>query len=147
MDSTAYAEVLGTDTDVAAFVAAHPYDLNLYRLPVKMWVARQGGSHNIVAVLMLKVDPYVSVDLIVAEPKTRPFMRIVKLWRMAEAWLKERNVPICCVSIHNSQVHFQSLVRRLGFEKIGDEENIYGQPVETIFAKSLNGGPIDLSLH
>jgi hypothetical protein len=135
MERTVYADVTRDDVDVAAFVAAHPHTINLRALPVKMWVARQGGA--IVAVLMLSTVPYVCLDLILADPASRPFFRIINLWFMAEDWLKSRRVPIICIAIHNSLAHYQSLVRRFGFEKVGVEPNGLDEPVETVFAKRL----------
>jgi hypothetical protein len=133
---TTYTEATVDDRDVAAFLAAHPYDLNLFELPCKLWVARDGAT--IVAVLMLKTTPYVALDLIRNEAISRPFMRVWKLWKVAEAWLRANKVPIICASIPDHLTHYQSLVARAGFEIIGVHPNSEGIPVETIFAKALS---------
>lgn len=132
---TTYTEVIAADRDVAAFIASHLDSVNILKLPLKMWVARQDNA--IVAVMMLKVDPYPSLDLILANPKSRPFMRVLRLWQMAEKWLREHGVPIICASIHNSLQHYQSLVRRFGFEQIGEEVDTAGNAVETVYARRL----------
>lgn len=134
--ATTYCEVGNDDMDAAAFIAAHPYELNLFNLPVKAWVAREDG--NIVAVLMLRKPAH--LDAIVADPDARPFMRLLKLYRIAEAWLKAAGVPIICVEINDTRRHFQSLMKRIGFEKIGANDNVFGVPVETVFAKTLIPG-------
>lgn len=144
MVRTRYAEVGGEDHDVAAFVAAHPLSINLRALPVKMWVAREGTT--IVAVLMLNTHPYICLDLVLADPTARPFMRILRLWIMAEDWLKQQGVPIVCVTIHNSLMHYQSIIRRLGFEQVGVEPNGLDPPVETIFAKRFRAYTYDLPM-
>jgi len=143
MTRTDYAEVTDTDTDVATFITQHLDSVNLYHLPIKMWVARHDGT--IIALLMLKTDPYVSIDLIVADPDSRPFMRILRLWQIAEVWLIEHNVPIVATSIHNSRAHFQDLVKRAGFEVVGSEADNDGKIVETIFAKALHKAKLPLS--
>lgn len=135
MDTTTYSDVTAMDTDVAAFIVEHRYAINLLAMPLKMWVARQGG--RVVGVLLLNPTPYLALDLVLADRTQRPFMRIIKLWRLAERWLVANNVPIVCVSIHDQQAHFQSLVRRLGFVEVGEEPNLYGERVETIFAKTF----------
>ena len=136
MQGSTYSEVSAEDRDVAAFMVAHLNDMSIWRLPVCMWVARDGEG-NIVAVLALNCVTYPTLDLTLADPSARPFMRILKLWHMAEAWLQARGVPLIACSIRDSQAHFQSLVRRYGFVKIGVEKDHDGNQVETIFGKQL----------
>jgi hypothetical protein len=100
-----------------------------------MWVAKD--ETGIVALLMLKTVPYLSLDMIVAHPDSRPFMRIIKLWRMAEAWLKAQKVPMVAVSVFNTLQHYQSILRRMGFEKIGEEADDDGNAIETIYGKTF----------
>jgi len=133
MGLTKYTEVTPDDSDVFAFLCLHVGSINLLHLPIKMWVARQ--DDKIIALLMLKTVPYTSLDLIVADPTARPFMRIIKLWRIAEAWLKSHNVPIICISIRDDSAHFQSLIRRLGFTVIAAYGKQDDCADETIFAK------------
>lgn len=133
--ASTYTEVSADDRDVALFITQHLDSVNLYKLPVKMWAAREGDT--IIAVMMLKTDPYPSLDLIVANPKSRPFMRIFKLLRVAEAWLRAQHVPMIALSIKTTRVHFQSLVRRLGYKEIGTELDEHGTVVETIFGRAL----------
>jgi hypothetical protein len=139
--ATEYSEVTPMDRDVAAFVAARPWALNLWKLPVKMWVARENNEetkcNEIVAVLMLNTHPYLALDLVAANPAARPFMRIMRLWLMAEDWLKMIGAPIVCVTINDTNAHYQSIIRRLGFEKSGIETDKNGNQVETIFTKQL----------
>ena len=141
---TTYTEVGPDDRETLAFLCEHAIgNVNLYHLPVKMWVAKD--STGIVALLMLNTIPYLSLDLITAHPETRPFMRIIKLWRMAESWLKAQNAPMVAVSIHNTLQHYQMLLRRLGFVKIGEESDKDGNVVETIYGKTLK--PIEIEAY
>ncbi len=135
MQGTVYSAVSGADVDVAAFMAARVNDMNVWKLPLQMWVARDASG--IVAVLALNCIDFPTLDLTLADPTTRPFMRILKLWHLAEAWLVERGVPLIACSIRDSQAHFQSLVRRYGFVKIGVEYDDDGNQVETILGKQL----------
>jgi hypothetical protein len=139
--ATEYSEVTPKDRDVAAFVAARPWELNLWKLPAKMWVARENNENTkcneIIAVLMLNTHPYLAIDLIVANKPARPFMRIMRLYLMAEDWLKMINAPIVCIAIRDTDAHFQSIVRRLGFVKEGIEVDKNGNQIETVFAKRL----------
>lgn len=137
MEPTTYTEAAG-ERDVAAFLAARANQLNLWKLPLKVWVARQGDE--IVAALTLNSLDYLSISLIVGDPTQRPFMRIVKLWRMADRWLREHGVPVVCAPVRNTDPHFQSLLRRLGFVKVGVETDADGNEVETIYAKSYTRG-------
>ncbi len=133
---TVYSEVSADDRDVAAFVVQHLQLLDLTHLPVKMWVARLGS--RIEAVLMLTTHPFPSLDMVVANKKARPFMRIMRLWLLAEEWLNSVGVPIIAISINNTDSHFQSLARRFGFEKIGTvTDNKTGYETETLFGKKL----------
>jgi hypothetical protein len=132
---TVYAEVTPTDTDVAVFLCDHLADINVWNLPVKMWVARQDGA--IVALMMLHSRPAVYLDLILAHPEQRPFMRILRLWQMAQRWLDALGVPLVCVTIRNELVHYQSLVRRVGFEPVGVQCDANGTEVETIYGRRL----------
>jgi hypothetical protein len=148
---TEYAEVTGEDRDVAAFVAAHSQDINLFRLPVKMWVAREDDDETackeIVAVLMLSTYPYLCLDLIVRKPETRPFMRIMRLWLMAEDWLKFIGAPAVAVSILDTNPYYQCIIRRLGFEPSGVEYDANGNAVETVFVKQLRSQPLAEMVH
>jgi hypothetical protein len=140
--TSTYSEVTASDRDVALFLAASPHAVNFYALPVKAWVARENG--RMVAILMLKTQPYLSLDLVRVDEASRPFMRILKLYRMAEAWLKERKVPIVAVAIRDDSRHFQSLVRRFGFVPIGASQDDDGNQVETIFGKVLrDAAPVE----
>lgn len=135
---TSYEEVQPTDRAVAQFIAARaPQIFNVYHPPIQYWVARRDGE--IVALLALSVEPYLSLDLVRADPRSRPFMVILKLWKLAEAWLRARNVPAIAVTILDTSLHFQDLVKRMGFEPCGVETNTAGEPVETIFIKQLGG--------
>lgn len=142
--TTTYTAVTANEADVAAFLAYHLDTINIWSLPAKLWAARQDGM--LVAVLMLKTRPYLSLDLVVANPATRPFMRIMKLYLLAETWLRANNVPMVSVSILNTNAHFQSLARRLGYQKIGEESDANGNVVETIYGKPLTA-PASLALH
>jgi hypothetical protein len=139
--ATEYSEVTPKDRDVAAFVAARPWELNLWKLPAKLWVARENNEethcNEIIAVLMLNTHPYLAIDLIVADKVKRPFMRIMRLYLMAEDWLKMIGAKIVCIAIRDTDVHFQSLIKRLGYEKAGVESDNDGNQIETVFAKRL----------
>ena len=133
---TTYTDVTADDQETLAFLCAHAIgNVNLYHLPVKMWVAKD--ETGIVALLMLKTVPYLSLDLIVAHPETRPFMRILRLWQTAEKWLKAQNVPMVATSVFNTLQHYQSLLRRMGWVKIGEELDDNGTAVETIYGKTF----------
>jgi hypothetical protein len=135
MPKTEYFEARAADTDVAIFVASHVDQINIWALPHKIWAAREDGK--IVALLTLSTFPYVAIDLIVGDPSTRPFMRILRLWRVAEQWLSEHKVPVVCAPIKEHMLHFQSLVRRLGFIPGGEEIDEDGTVLETIFMKKI----------
>lgn len=131
---TTYAEVTAEDHDVAAFLAAQIHVLNIWRLPRAAWVARQDGA--IIAVLVLTNVDYPAIHLFKRDPDERPFMRIVKLWRLAKAWLIEHRIPIVVAPIHPHLHHFGSLLRRLGFTKAGVESDDDGVR-EIIYAYTL----------
>jgi hypothetical protein len=133
---TTYAEVGPEDHDVAVFLVQHLQFINIWRLPLKAWVAREDG--RIVAVMTFDNITYPAIHVIVADPDSRPFMRIAKLWLMAYQWFKDIQVPLICAPVFNHLHHFQSLVRRLGFRKIGVETNDAGVEVETIYGYFFN---------
>ena len=130
---TEYAEAGASDVDIALYIAKNPQCVNVLCLPVKIWAARQ--NNELVALLLLKTVPYISLDLYIVRPETRPFMRMFKLLRTAETWLQHCNVPMVCIAIHNSNRHFQALVRRLGYTEIGNELDENGIENTTIYAK------------
>lgn len=140
MEPTTYSEAAG-ERDVAAFLAARADQLNLWKLPIKVWVARQGGA--IVAALTLNAGDYLSVTLISADPAQRAFMRFARLWKLASTWLAANAVPIVCAPVRNTDRHFQSILRRLGFTKVGVEKSDAGEEVETIYAKSFSRGGVN----
>jgi hypothetical protein len=132
---TTYHEVEPTDRSVVAFLCAQLGRLDVYNLPKKAWVARR--DEDIIAVLTFRPSPVPSIDLFVADPLARPFMRIMKLWRVARQWLDAHNVPLVCASVKNCDVHWQELLQRIGFEPVGEEFNADGEAVETIFGRKL----------
>jgi hypothetical protein len=135
MPKTEYFEVRPQDTDVGAFLASHVNQINIWALPSKIWAAREDGK--IVALLTLTTFPYVAIDLIIGDPASRPFMRILRLWRVAEQWLSEQRVPAVCAPIKEYMLHFQTLVKRLGFVPGGEELDEDGNVIETIFIKKI----------
>ena len=52
---------------------------------------------------------------------------------MAFEWFKSIGMPMVCAPVFNHLHHFQSLLRRLGFRKIGIEHTPDGIPTETIY--------------
>ena len=132
---TTYHEVTADDRDVAAFIASRPLSINLLALPAKMWVARYGP--RIVAVMMLNTAPYLSIDVEQADRSTRSFVRLYKLYQMVEAWLRIHEIPAVCITITNTDAHFQSIIRRLGYVKAGVEVDDNGNEIETVFMKTL----------
>lgn len=133
---TTYNEVTGADTDVAVFLAHRLDIINIWRLPLKAWVARQDGE--IVAVLAFTNVDYPAIHFMVANPATRPFMRLIKLWLMAYEWCKSIKLPLVCAPVYNHLRHFQSIIRRLGFRKIGEERDANNQVVEVIYGYHFN---------
>lgn len=136
---TSYAEVTAADRDVAAFLATQLHVLNIWRLPRAAWVARQDGA--IVAVLVLTNVDYPAIHLLLPPGSARPFMRIVKLWRLAKAWLASHNVPVVAAPVYVQLRHFQSLLRRLGFVKAGEESDENGTVLEVIYAYTFKEPP------
>ena len=130
---TEYAEAGASDVDIALYIANNPQCVNVLCLPVKIWAARQNSE--LVALLLLKTAPYISLDLFVVRPETHPFMRMFKLLHKAEEWLQNHAVPMVCIAIHNSNRHFQALVRRLGYAECGNEIDENGIENTTIYAK------------
>lgn len=136
---TTYDEVGPEDRDVAAYLAGRLDVINIWRLPLNAWVARQDGE--IVAVLVFTNVRYPAIHFCVAHPERRPFMRIAKLWLMAYEWFKVKQIPLVCASVFNHLHHFKSLVRRLGFRQIGVELNDKGEEIETIYGYFFNEEP------
>lgn len=133
---TTYHEVTADDRDVAAFIASRPLSINLLSLPAKMWVARYGP--RIVAVMMLNTTPYLSIDVEQADRSTRSFVRLYKLYRLVETWLRIHEIPAVCITVTNTDAHFQSIVRRLGYVKAGVEVDDNGNEIETVFMKNFS---------
>lgn len=129
---TSYSEVGAEDRDVAIFLATQLQTINVWRLPLKTWVARQEGK--IIAALVLTCVDYPAVHLLIADPTSRPFMRAAKLWKLAALWMRSIDMPMVCAPIFATLHHFQSLARKLGFVHIGDSFDDNGNPIETIYA-------------
>jgi len=140
---TTYTEVGPDDRDVALFLVNHLQRINIWRLPLKAWVARQDGE--IVVVLTFENVTYPAIHIITNDKFPRPFMRVIKLWRIAEAWFRAAGMPMVAAPVFNHLYHFQSLLRRFGFTKIGEEYED-GHPVETVygynFKETLNADQV-----
>lgn len=128
---TTYTEV-GEERDVAAFLARQLHVLNIWSLPKTAWVARQDGE--IVAVLALTCVEYPALHFFIAKPGDRPFMRLLKLWRLAQTWLRAHRVPVICAPVFAHLRHYQSLLRRAGWERWGEVSDADGNVVEVIYA-------------
>lgn len=135
---TEYAEV-GSDRDVAVFLAQQLHVINIWKLPLAAWVAREDGK--IVAILALTNVDYPAIHLFKASPNARVFMRIFKLWEMAKGWMIARNFPVVAAPVAPHLYHFQSILRKLGFEKVGVEKDTVGNVVEVIYMHRLGGTP------
>ena len=129
---TTYGEVGAADRDVAAFLASQLHVLNIWSLPKMAWVARDEGA--IVAVLVLTNVDYPTLHLFLANPATRPFMRIMKLWAMAKAWLRSHDIPAVCAPVYAHLRHYQSLLRRAGWRRCGEESDANGNVLEVLYA-------------
>lgn len=128
---TTYAEA-GAEKDVAVFLAQQLHVLNIWSLPKAAWVAREDGE--IVAVLVLTCVEYPALHVFLARADARPFMRIMKLWRLAQAWLRANDVPAIFAPVYAHLRHFQSLMRRLGWKRCGEESDANGNVLEVIYA-------------
>lgn len=142
---TTYSEVGPDDTEVAAFLASQLHILNIWRLPLKAFVAKQDGKP--IAVMAITCVQYPAIHLLVVDPATRPFMRITKLWYLARDWMRSINMPMICAPVFAHLHHFQFLVRKLGFEKIGEEMDENGNTVENIYAYYFKEKPHEDPLH
>lgn len=128
---TTYDEVTAAMPDVAVFLAKNIHAINIWRLPLKAWVARQDGE--IVAVLTFTNVVYPALHFILAEPKSRPFMRLLKLWLMAREWFLANSFPMIAAPVFNYLHHYRHMMERFGFTKIGEESDMDGNIVETIY--------------
>jgi hypothetical protein len=129
---TTYTEVGPDDHDVALFLVHHLNRINIWRLPLKAWVARQ--DDEIVAVLTFENVTYPAIHFILNEKFPRPFVRVMKLWLMAYGWFEEIGIPLVCAPVFDHLRHFQALIRKLGFRRVGVETTTTGAVVETIYA-------------
>ena len=141
---TTYAEVGPDDRDVALFLVHNLHRINIWRLPLKAWVARR--DETILAVLTFDHVTYPAIHVITA-PDTRPFVAILKLWYMAKDWFEAIGMPLICAPVFTTLHHFQSLLRRLGFVEIGEETNAAGKKVETIYGYYLKEPPHEDQVH
>lgn len=128
---TTYSEV-GAEKDVAVFLARQLHVLNIWSLPKMAWVAREDGA--IVAVLVLTCVEFPTLHLFLAEPAARPFMRIMKLWGLAKTWLRAHDIPAVCAPVYTHLRHYQSLLRRAGWYRCGEESDENGNVLEVIYA-------------
>lgn len=128
---TTYSEVGPTDSDVALFLATQLQVINIWSLPLKAWVARQDGE--IVVVLIFTNVQYPAIHFCKRDPDSRPFMRLIKLWLMAYEYFKSIKLPIVCAPVFVHLHHYQSILRRLGFTKAGEEKNPDGSVAEVIY--------------
>lgn len=141
---TTYAEVTEADRDVALFLVNNINRINIWRLPLKAWVARR--DEKITAVLTFDNITYPSIHVIVAPDAGRPFVALLKLWYMALEWFASIDMPMICAPVFIHLHHFQSLLRRLGFVKVGEERDDDNRVTEIIYAYYLKGAPSEDSL-
>jgi hypothetical protein len=142
---TTYSEVTADDKDVAIYLATRIDVVNIWRLPLKAWVARQDGK--IVAVMIFDNVTYPAIHILVPDPNSRPFMRIVKLWLIAYKYFKSIKMPIICAPVPTHLHHFKSLVRRLGFREVGEERDDNNVVVEIIYGYHFNEEQNENSVH
>lgn len=127
---TTYAEVGPDDRDVALFLVYHLNRINIWRLPLKAWVARRNGE--ILAVLTFDNITYPAIHIIL-QPRTRPIVAILKLWYLARDWFTAIGMPMVCAPVFTYLHHFQSLLRRVGFVKVGEERDKNNRVCEIIY--------------